>query len=64
MSGNSGFLEITIQSSGMVGVFFCMELVVLRLQSVAESFGPPPQLGIEPATHTSEALIERYLNGS
>ncbi len=27
-------------------------------------FGLPPQLGLEPATHTSEALEERYLNGS
>jgi WD40 repeat protein len=26
-----------------------MEPVVLRLQSVAEIFGPPPQLGLEPA---------------
>jgi hypothetical protein len=31
----------------------------LRLQSVAEL-----GLGLEPATHTSEALAERYLNGS
>jgi hypothetical protein len=44
--------------------FFSMEPVVLRLQSVAEIFDPPPQLGLEPATHTSEALTERYLNGS
>ncbi len=35
----------------------------LRLQSVAEFFDLPPQLGLEPATHTSEALAERYLNG-
>ena len=35
-----------------------------RLQSVAELFDLPPQLGLEPATHTSEALAERYLNGS
>ena len=35
-----------------------------RLQSVVELFGLPPQLGLEPATHTSEALAERYLNGS
>jgi hypothetical protein len=35
----------------------------LRLQSLAEFFGLPPQLGLEPATHTSEALAERYLNG-
>jgi len=43
---------------------FSMELVVLRFQSVAEFFGLPPQLGLEPATHASEALTERYLNGS
>jgi hypothetical protein len=30
----------------------------------AEIFGLPPQLGLEPATHTLEALTERYLNGS
>ncbi len=35
-----------------------------RLQSVVELFGLPPQLGLEPATHTLEALAERYLNGS
>jgi hypothetical protein len=27
-------------------------------------FGLSPQLGIEPAHHISEALAERYLNGS
>jgi hypothetical protein len=27
-------------------------------------FGLSPQLGLEPAPHTSEALAERYLNGS
>ena len=36
---------------------------LLRLQSVAEFFGLPPQLGFEPATLTSEALAEWYLNG-
>ena len=36
----------------------------LRLQSVAELFGLPPQLGFELATLTSEALAQRYLNGS
>ncbi len=36
----------------------------LRLQSEAEFFGLTRQLGVEPATHTSEALAERYLNGS
>jgi hypothetical protein len=41
-----------------------MESVVLRLQSVAEFFGLSPQLGLDPAPHTSEALAERYLNGS
>ncbi len=43
---------------------FSMESVVLRLQSVAEFFGLSPQLGLEPAPHTSEALADRYLNGS
>jgi hypothetical protein len=41
-----------------------MESVVFRLQSVAEIFGHFPQLGLEPAPPTSEALAERYLNGS
>ena len=41
-----------------------MESVVFRLQSVAEILGLFPQLGLEPAPHTSEALVERYLNGS
>jgi hypothetical protein len=41
-----------------------VESVVLRLQSVAEIFALTPPLGLEPATHTSEALTERYLNGS
>jgi hypothetical protein len=36
----------------------------LRLQSVAEVWPSSFQLGLEPATHTSEALAERYLNGS
>ncbi len=40
-----------------------MESVVLRLQSVVEIFGLSTQLGLEPATHTSEALAEQYLNG-
>jgi hypothetical protein len=38
------------------GWCFIMEPVVLRFQSVAEIFGLPPQLGLEPATPTSEAL--------
>jgi hypothetical protein len=38
--------------------------LVFRLQSVAEFFGRSPQLGLEPAHHTSEALADRYLNGS
>jgi hypothetical protein len=59
----SGFLEITLQSCGLAGVF-SMEPVVLRLQSVVEIFWPSYQLGLEPATHTSEALTERYLNGT
>ncbi len=28
------------------------------------NFGLSPQLGLEPALHTSDALVERYLNGS
>ncbi len=63
MSWISGFLEFISQSCGLAGVY-SMEPVVFRLQSVAEIFGPPPQLGLEPATNTSEALKERYLNGS
>jgi hypothetical protein len=35
-----------------------------QLQSVAEICGLSPQLGLEPAVHTSEALLVRYLNGS
>jgi hypothetical protein len=46
----------------MIG--FCIESVVLRLQSVEEFFWPTPQLGLEPTPHTSEALAEWYLNGS
>ena len=41
-----------------------MGLVALRLQSVAEIFGLRRQLGLEPASHTTEALAELYLNGS
>jgi hypothetical protein len=44
--------------------FYAWNWWSLRLQSVAEFFGLPPQLGFEPVTHTSEALAERYLNGS
>jgi hypothetical protein len=33
-------------------------------KSLAEIFGLSPQLGLEPGPHTSEALAERYLNGS
>jgi hypothetical protein len=43
---------------------FSMESLVLRLQSAAGIFGLSPQLGLEPAPHTSEALAERYLNGN
>ncbi len=43
----SGFLDFTSQSCGLAGVF-SMEPVVLWLWSVAEVFGPPPQLGLEP----------------
>ncbi len=35
------------------------KLVVIRSQSVAEIAGPSPQLGLEPAPLTSEALAER-----
>jgi len=38
--------------------FYC------SMESVAELFGLSPQLGLESAPHTSEALAERYLNGS
>jgi hypothetical protein len=32
--------------------------------TVSKIFGLPPHLTLEPATHISEALAERYLNGS
>ncbi len=44
------------------GWSFSMEPVVLRLKSVPEILAF--LLGLEPATYTSEALTERYLNGS
>jgi hypothetical protein len=43
----------------MESVEVSMESVVFRLQSLAEIFGLFPQLGFEPAPHTSEALAER-----
>ncbi len=45
-------------------MFFSMEPVVFKVTVSSGIFGLPPQLGLEPATHTSEALAERYLNGS
>jgi hypothetical protein len=36
----------------------------LRLQSLAEICGLSPQLGLEAASYTSEALVEGNLNGS
>ncbi len=54
--------HIVVMRLGQAG--FWPELVVCRLQSVAEICGLSPQLGLEPAPHTSEALVERYLNGS
>ncbi len=57
-----GYYHIVVMSSDRLG--FSVKLVVLRSQSVAEIFGLSPQLGLEPAPHTSVALSERYLNGS
>ncbi len=36
----------------------------LKVTVSSGNFGLSPQLGLEPAPHTSEALVERYLNGS
>jgi len=36
----------------------------LKVTVSSRNFGLSPQLGLEPAPHTSEALVERYLNGS
>ena len=36
----------------------------LKVTVSSGNFGLSPQLGLEPAAHTSEALVERYLNGS
>jgi hypothetical protein len=47
------------------GCCFSMEPVVFKVTvSSGIFFDLPPQLGLEPATHISEALAERYLNGS
>jgi hypothetical protein len=43
---------------------FIMEPVVFKVTVSSGIFYLPPQLGLEPATHTSEALKEWYLNGS
>ncbi len=52
-----GSYHIVVMSSDRLG--FSVELVVLRSQSIAEIFGLSPQLGLEPAPHTSEAPSER-----
>jgi hypothetical protein len=52
--------HIVVMRLGQAGL--SMESVVLSLQSVAEIFVLSPQPGFKP--HTSEALAERYLNGS
>ena len=36
----------------------------LKVTVSSGNFGLSPQTGLEPAPHTSEALVERYLNGS
>jgi hypothetical protein len=36
----------------------------LKVTVSSGNFGLSPQLGLEPERHTSEALVERYLNGS
>jgi hypothetical protein len=36
----------------------------LKVTVSSGNFGLSPQLGLEPVPHTSEALVERYLNGS
>jgi hypothetical protein len=68
MSGISGFFigshHISNCDEAWAGWVYAWNWWSLRLQSVAEFFGLPPQLGLEPVTHTSEALAERYLNGS
>jgi hypothetical protein len=41
-----------------------MEPVVFKVTVSSGNFGLPPQLGLEPPIHTSEALTEWYLNSS
>ncbi len=48
---------------GQVDVF-SMEPVVYKVTVSNGIFLPSSPMGFEPATHTSEALAERYLNGS
>ena len=36
----------------------------LKVTVSSGNFGFSPQPGLEPAPHTSESLVERYLNGS
>jgi hypothetical protein len=36
----------------------------LKVTVRSGNYGLSPQLGLEPAPHTSEALVDRYLNGS
>ncbi len=64
MSGIGGIIQITSRTGSCdeaeAGWRLSMELVVWRLQSVAEICG----MGMEPAPHTSEALevVERYVS--
>ncbi len=65
MSGTGGIYgshHIIVMRLGQA--WLSMDLIVITSQSVAEILGPSPQLGLEPAPYTSEALAERYLNGS
>ncbi len=46
------------------GWFFNEEQLVFKITVSSGNFWSSPYLGLEPATHTLEALAERYLNGS
>ncbi len=53
----------TSQSCGMAGVFW-HRTGGLKVTVSSGNFCPSFPAELEPATHTSEALKERYLNGS
>jgi hypothetical protein len=63
VSGIAGIILITSHSCDKAGAGWVLAWN-WRLQSVVEICGLSPQLGLEPAPHTSEVQVERYLNDS